>query len=87
MEKKTSDAIAYRRSIRLYKNEEIDPTEPRELLDFDQQVEINIKWKKKVDEILHITNFLLREFILLNKVSIIDYFSKIFFFNVHCNIL
>ena len=34
-------------SLAFWKNEEIDPTEPRELLDFDQQVEINIKWKKK----------------------------------------
>lgn len=34
-------------SLAFWKNEEIDPTEPRELLDFDKQVEINIKWKKK----------------------------------------
>ena len=32
MEKKTSDAIAYRRSIRLYKNEEIDPEKVKQCL-------------------------------------------------------
>ena len=34
-------------SLVFWKTEEIDPNEPRELLDFDQQVEINVKWKKK----------------------------------------
>ena len=32
MEKKTSEAIAYRRSIRLYKNEEIDPKKVKQCL-------------------------------------------------------